>query len=140
MQGASTFSFNINKEGGNSAVLYGQSYSTCNRIACKTTNPDLRTSLGNGTFSEKSGKNDRSSPVGQEVVKRPAARQASAVDILPQSNCLEDMSVSHDLAKGKLCTYHPLSDLSAGHGSLLAQKFSETVSHLTGSSLRILQT
>lgn len=149
MQAASTFSFNINKEiGGNSAVLYGQSYIQCVTASHVKLNTQI---LGPHLETDHSAKKvERTiipAPSGKKWLRDPlpgtemklvwiwtelicqhyhlcsarslARRQASAVDILPQSNCLEDMSVSHDLAKGKLCTYHPLSDLSAGHGSLL---------------------
>lgn len=149
MQAASTFSFNINKEiGGNSAVLYEQSYIqwvTASHVKLQTQilGPHLETDHS----VKKVERTIIPAPSGNKWLRDPlpgtemklvwiwtelicqhyhlcsarslARRQASAVDILPQSNCLEDMSVFHDLAKGKLCTYHPLSDLSAGHGSLL---------------------
>lgn len=149
MQAASTFSFNINKEiGGNSAVLYRRSYIqhlTTSHVKLQTQIWDLawkqniqRKKVERTIIPAPSGKKWlRDSLPGTEMKlvwiwtelicqhyhlcssRSLARRQASAVDILLQSNCLEDMSVSHDLAKGKLCTYHPLSDLSAGHGSLL---------------------
>lgn len=75
-QAASTFSFNINKEiGGNSAVLYRRSYIqhlTTSHVKLQT--QILRPRLEREHSAEKSGKNDHSSPVGQEVVKRLAAR------------------------------------------------------------------
>jgi len=77
MQAASTFSFNINKEiGGNSAVLYRRSYIqhlTASHVKLQTQIRDLSWKQ-NIQRKKKSGKNDHSSPVGQEVVKRPAAR------------------------------------------------------------------
>ncbi len=118
-----------------------------NRIACKTTNPIFGPHLETDHSAKKVERTSIPAPLGNKWLRdllpgtemklvwiwtelicqhyhlcstrSLARRQASAVDILPQSNCLEDMSVFHDLAKGKLCTYHPLSDLSAGHGSLL---------------------
>lgn len=131
MQAASTFSFNINKEiGGNSAVLYRRSYIqrlTASHVKLQTQIWDL--SWKQNIQRKKSGKN----PSGKKWLRDPlpgtemklvwiwtelicqhyhlcssrslARRQASAVDILLQSKCLEDMSVSHDLAKGKLCSY-----------------------------------
>lgn len=76
MQAASTFSFNINKEiGGNSAVLYRRSYIqhlTTSHVKLQTQIWDL--AWKQNIQRKKSGKNDHSSPVGQEVVKRLAAR------------------------------------------------------------------
>ncbi len=149
MQAASTFSFNINKEMKRElcSFVWAVIYSMGNRIACKTTNPVFGPHLETDHSAKKVERTSIPAPLGNKWLRdllpgtemklvwiwtelicqhyhlcsarSLARRQASAVDILPLSNCLEDMSVFHDLAKGKLCTYHPLSDLSAGHGSLL---------------------